>query len=80
MNHIIKRKLDEKELALAVARGEAIIKMEEIIGTLNESIEKSIFNQELMFFHFGDLSAKFENINMLQAQKNTLEALTIYED
>ena len=80
MKEIISREIGKKEIALAVARGEAILKMEQIIKAFEESVEKQEFDQEMIFFHFGNLSSKFEIINALQAQKNTLEALTIYED
>lgn len=80
MNHIIKRKIDEKDLDHAKARGAVIIRMEEIIGTMNLSIESGVYDLELIAFQYGDLISKITAANTIVAQKNTLEALTIYED
>lgn len=80
MNHIIKRKIDEKDLEHAKARGAVIILMEEIIGTMNLAIESGLYDLELIAFQYGDLISKITAANTLVAQKNTLEALTIYED
>ena len=80
MNHIIKRKIEEKDLEHAKARGAVIIRMEEIIGTLNLSIDSGQYDQDLILFQYGDLLSKIAAANTIVAQKNTLEALTIYED
>lgn len=80
MNHIIKRKIEEKDLEHAKARGAVIIRMEEIIGTLNLAIDSGQYDQDLILFQYGDLLSKIAAANTIVAQKNTLEALTIYED
>lgn len=80
MNHIIKRKIEEKDLEHAKARGAVIIRMEEIIGTLNLAIDSGQYDQDLILFQYGDLLSKIASANTIKSQRDTLEALTIYED
>ena len=80
MNHIIKRKIDEKELEHAKSRGEIIQKMDEIVGVFNVQSESQEFDEDLIMFEFGNLISKIVHSKKVLAQKNILEALTIYED
>lgn len=80
MKHILNSKINQKELDHAKSRGEAKVKMQEIIAILTQQSEQTHFDQELIAFHFHELFTKMFIANTISMQIGTLQGILMYED